>query len=188
MSEPRLSLPTEETPVLWRRYDAWRARRHHDFVAKHAGRFPGWRNRRGYRRLVLAEIPFILLALTAGVMAFFTGWFAVPLAIAVVGIITLQWLLRVVTGSIGDAPVTALDEFQLVKRNAARSFAYIAIFTLMFIPYFILVALSTQDQVSGDAVYGTAIVLITLLLCVACLPAMLTAWWLPEPDPEDLEY
>ena len=65
--------------------------------------------------------------------------------------------------------------------------AFIVLFSLMFVPYFILVALSTPDQVSGQAVYGTAIVLITLVLFAVMLPTLLTTWWMADPDPEDLD-
>ena len=34
--------------------------------------------------------------------------------------------------------------------------------------------------------YGTAVLLVALLLTAMCVPTMLVAWWMDDPDPEDL--
>ncbi len=99
--------------------------------------------------------------------------------------ITSQRLLRIITGSVGDAPVSALDEIQLAQRNSARSIAFIVLFSLMFIPYFILIAMSIPDHIDRQAIYGVAILLISLVLAAGVLPSMLTAWWMADSDPED---
>ncbi|MDY6807505.1 MAG: hypothetical protein SW127_00650 [Actinomycetota bacterium] len=187
MRDPNSAVPEEATPELWRRYDLWRARRHLRFNTKHAGQLRRWRNRRGYRTLVVSQLLTLAVAAVGAVLAYFTDWFIVPFLAAVVGSILCQYLLRIVTGSIADTPVSALDEIQAAQRNSARSMAFIVLFSLMFVPYFILVALSTPDQVSGQAVYGTAIVLITLVLFAVMLPTLLTTWWMADPDPEDLD-
>ncbi|MCX2967092.1 hypothetical protein VX037_02995 [Gordonia sp. Z-3] len=187
MRDPNSAVPEEATPEFWRRYDLWRAQRHLRFNTRHAGSLRRWRNRRGYRTLVVCQLVILAVAGIAAVLSYFTEWFIVPFGVAVVGSLVCQYLLRIVTGSIADTPVSALDEIQAAQRNSARSMAFIVLYSLMFVPYFILVALSTQDQVSGDAVYGTAIVLITLVLCAVMLPTLLTTWWMSDPDPEDLE-
>ena len=83
--------------------------------------------------------------------------------------------------------MSALDEIQLAQRNSARSIAYFALFTLMFIPYAILVTLGGFDQVRGQYVYGTGMLLIALVLGAVFIPSMLTAWWMADADPEDLD-
>ncbi|MYR06573.1 hypothetical protein GTV32_09735 [Gordonia sp. SID5947] len=180
------AIPEEATPALWRRYDEWRAGRHLRFNEKHAGRLTSWRNRRGARRLVLLQVATLVLALAGALMSFVTAWFLIPFLLGVFGSIAVQYALRIVTGSIADTPVPALDEIQLAQRNSARSIGFAVLYTLMFIPYIILIVLGTQDSVSGQSVYGTAILLITLVVIAVVLPTMLTAWWMNDPDPEDL--
>ena len=48
-----------------------------------------------------------------------------------------------------------------------------------------LIGLSNLDNVDPQAIYGVAILLISLMLAAAVLPSMLTAWWMADPDPED---
>ncbi|AZG45350.1 hypothetical protein [Gordonia insulae] len=186
MRDPHSAIPEEATPALWRRYDNWRAERHLRFNARHAGRLRSWRTRRGARRLVLLQIVSLLVALAGAVMAFSTYWFAVPFAVGLIGSVATQYALRIVTGSVADTPVPALDEIQLAQRNSARSIGFVAVYVLMFIPYAILIVLGSRDDVPGQLVYGTAVLLITLLVCGIVLPTMLTAWWMNDPDPEDL--
>ncbi|MBN0973168.1 MULTISPECIES: hypothetical protein [unclassified Gordonia (in: high G+C Gram-positive bacteria)] len=186
MNDPNSAIPEEATPALWRRYEEWRGRRHQEFNDKNAHRLTSWRTRRTYRRLVLVQAFFAILLILSSILAFFdTGIFLVPFLIGLAGIITTLYLTRIVTGSIADTPVTALDEIQVAQRNSARSIGFTVLYSLMFIPYAVLVVLSFDDQVSGQAVYGSAILLITLVLAAICVPTMLTAWWMADPDPED---
>ena len=187
MTDPYSAIPENATPALWRRYDEWRGARHIRFAEKHANTLPGWRNRRTARRLVLLQVLALISIFVGAVVAFFSsGWTTIPLFLGVVLTFVAQYLLRVVTGSIGDAPVTALDEFQLAQRNSARSIAFFVLFSVMFIPYFVLVILGMRDSVDGQYVYGTAILLLALLLMAVCLPSMMIAWWMDDPDPEDI--
>ncbi|WAC54368.1 hypothetical protein [Gordonia sp. SL306] len=186
MRDPNSAIPEEATPALWRRYDEWRAGRHLRFNEKHAGALNSWRNRRGARRLVLTQVTTLTVALAGAVMAFSTMWFAIPFIIGVLGSCAAQYALRIVTGSVADTPVPALDEIQLAQRNSARSIGFFVLYTLMFIPYLILIVLGSRDSVSGQSVYGTGILLITLVVIAVVLPTMLTAWWMNDPDPEDL--
>lgn len=188
MNDPNSAIPEEATPALWRRYEEWRGRRHQEFNDKNAHRLTSWRTRRTYRRLVFVQAFFAILLILSSILAFFdTGIFLVPFLIGLAGIITTLYLTRIVTGSMADTPVTALDEIQVAQRNSARSIGFTVLYSLMFIPYAVLVVLSFDDQVSGQAVYGSAILLITLVLAAICVPTMLTAWWMADPDPEDLE-
>ncbi|MFW0785395.1 hypothetical protein AAFP35_12815 [Gordonia sp. CPCC 206044] len=185
MSDPNSAIPPEATPSLWRRVDEYRAEQHLKFNAKNAGRLPGWRNRRGYRTLVVAQLVALTIGLIGAVMSFFTNWFFVLFFASVIATGVCMYLLRIVTGSIADTPPAALDEIQLAQRNSARSIGFFVCYTLMFIPYAILIVLSMRDQVSGSAVYGTAIVMIVLMVFAAQVPTMLVTWWMSDPDPED---
>lgn len=186
MYDPNSAIPESAKPALWRRYDDWRGERHRNFVRRNARRMPQWRTRRGYRTVVCLQLACIVVLLAGAITAFVSkSWFLLPFILGVGGIIICQRILRIITGSIGDAPVTALDEIQLAQRNSARSIAFFALFSLMFIPYLLLIALSLRDTVSGNAVYGVAVVTISLMLVAGVLPSMLTAWWMADADPED---
>ncbi|WHU48040.1 hypothetical protein QNM97_03285 [Gordonia sp. L191] len=186
MYDQNSAIPEDAQPELWRRYDEWRGERHRRFTARHAHRLPRWRNRRAYRRVVVAQALAIALMTVGAVIGFFSDvWFLPPWILGAVVTITAQRLLRIITGSVGDAPVSALDEIQLAQRNSARSIAFIVLFSLMFIPYFILIAMSIPDHIDRQAIYGVAILLISLVLAAGVLPSMLTAWWMADSDPED---
>ncbi|ACY20567.1 hypothetical protein Gbro_1275 [Gordonia bronchialis DSM 43247] len=188
MRDPNIAIPEESTPALWRRYDEWRGQRYQRFNEQHAHRLIGWRNRRGYRRLVVLLALMLAILLASTIMAFaLPGWFFIPFVAGLLGVMAALYLLRIATGSIADSPVSALDEIQLAQRNSARSIGLFVMFTLMFIPYLILIVISAgRDQVAGDLVYGTAVLLVALLLTAMCVPTMLVAWWMDDPDPEDL--
>ena len=188
MHDPNSAIPDEAKPAVWLRYDEWRGERHRRFNERHAHRLIGWRRRKVYRRLVVAQGLCVLLVVVGALVAFVSRqWFVIPLAAGIVGALICQRLVRIVTGSIGDAPVSALDEIQLAQRNSARSIAYFTLFMLMFIPYVLLVVLGGFDEVKGQYVYGTGMLLIALVLVAAFIPSMLTAWWMADADPEDLE-
>lgn len=187
MNDPNSAIPEHATPRLWRRYEDWRGRRHQDFNAKHAHQLHSWRNQRTYRKLVLLLAFFIVTLTGSSILAFLhVSWFLIPFGIGLIGLMTMLSLLRIVTGAIADTPTSALDEIQVAQRNSARSIGFVVMYTLMFIPYFVLIALSFRDEVPGQWVYGTAILLICLVVAAMCVPTMLTAWWMSDPDPEDL--
>ncbi|SDU58350.1 hypothetical protein [Gordonia westfalica] len=187
MNDPNSAFPEAVKPELWRRYENWRGRRHEEFNAKHAHRLTTWRNQRAYRRLVITLLGALAFIIASSYLAFLSsGWFLLPFGVGLVSVITIQTALRIVTGSIADAPVSALDEIQLAQRNSARSFGFFVLYAVMFIPYFVLVAISMRDEVPGQWVYGSAILLISLVLTAICVPNMLIAWWMGDPDPEDL--
>lgn len=172
--------------AAWRRYDEWRATRHERFSARTAHRLPGLRNRTAYRRLVVVEAILITAMVACAIGAFSSRIYLLPYGAAIAMLVINQTILRIVTGNTSDAPVPALDEIQLAQRNSARSLGFTALYLLMFIPYAILVALSTRDQVAGQTIYGVAILHITLVVAALILPTMLNAWWMSDPDPEDL--
>ncbi|WP_328857176.1 hypothetical protein OG579_18795 [Williamsia herbipolensis] len=190
MTDPHSAIPEHAQPQSWRRYENWRARRYERLLAKNATRWPRLRNRRWFRRLVVLLAMFLLLLLVAAVIAFFTNeWlFFIPYLVSLSGILATLVLLKTVTGSVADAPVSALDEIQLAQRNSARSIGYLVLFTLSFIPFMMLIVMgSAFTLVSGRNVYGIGVLLITTTLIGTCTPTMLTSWWMADPDPEDFD-
>ncbi|MGZ8178782.1 hypothetical protein ACXVUM_12715 [Williamsia sp. SKLECPSW1] len=187
MSDPNSAIPDHVKPAFWVRYEAWRVRHYEKAQAKNAHRLPGMRNRRGARILVGGVLTSLALLVVATVLSFFTAaWFFIPYILGLFGILGFLKLLGIVTGNIAEAPVASLDELQLAKRNSARSIGYMAVFSLMFVPYIVLILVgSARDSVSGQTVYGFGVLLITMLLIGTCSPTMLLAWWTEDPDPED---
>ncbi len=187
MSDPHSAIPEHAQPQVWRRYENWRARRYERLLAKNATKWPRLRNRRTFRRLVVLLVAFLLLLLVSAVIAFVSNtWFIVPYLISLVGILATLSVLKVVTGSVADAPVSALDEIQLAQRNSARSIGYLVLFSLMFIPFMMMIVMGSAFQlVTGQNVYGLGVLLITITLVGTCTPTILTSWWMADPDPED---
>ncbi|WP_299575077.1 hypothetical protein [uncultured Williamsia sp.] len=187
MTDPNSAIPEHVKPAFWVRYEAWRVRYYEKTQAKNAHRLVGMRNRRGARILAAGVLFSLVLLLIASAMSFvLQPWFFLPFVLGLAGVLTFLKLLGIVTGNIAEAPVASLDELQLAKRNSARSIGYLAVFSLMFIPYLVLIFVgSAADSVSGDTVYGFGILLITFLLIGTCTPTLLLAWWTEDPDPED---
>ncbi|MGJ0119681.1 hypothetical protein ACQ7HM_10785 [Williamsia sp. MIQD14] len=187
MTDPHSAIPEYAQPQLWRRYENWRAGRYERLLAKNASKFPRLRNRRSFRRLVGLLIVFLIVLTISAVIAFFSSvWFVAPYLASLFGILATLSILKVVTGAIADAPVSALDEIQLAQRNSARSIGYIVLYTLTFIPFMFLILMgSAFEKVSGQNVYGVGVVLVTIALIGSCTPTILTSWWLDDPDPED---
>ncbi|MGU3292583.1 hypothetical protein [Williamsia sp. M5A3_1d] len=186
MTDPHSTIPEHAKPALWRRYEDWRLARYERSCAKNAHRWPTLRNRRSFRRLVIALAGAETILLASAVVAIFSYWFFAPFVISIVALMLILGVLRTVTGSIIDAPVGALDEIQLAQRNSARSIGYFAVFSLSFIPYFVLIFMgSAMDLIKGQNVYGIGVLLIALMVIGVSTPTMLTAWWMADPDPED---
>lgn len=187
MTDPNSAIPDHVKPAFWVRYEAWRVRHYEKSLAKNAHRLPGMRNRRGARILVGGVVASLVLLLIATVLSFFTAqWFFIPYVLGLFGIFGFLRMLGIVTGNIAEAPVASLDELQLAKRNSARSIGYMAVFSLMFVPYLVLIVVgSARESVSGQTVYGFGVLLITVLLIGTCSPTLLLAWWTDDPDPED---
>jgi hypothetical protein len=137
---------------------------------------------------VIALVVTVVLVFASAIGTFFTMWAALPfVALIFVAMLPLVYVLRAVTRNVSDAPASALDEFELASRNAARSIAYTALWISMFIPYIVLIILSGggNNSVDGQVIYGSAVLLIVLVAGATCIPTCLIGWWLPDPDPED---
>lgn len=187
MTDPNSAIPDHIKPAPWVRYEEWRVRQYEKTQAKNAHRLAGMRNRRGARILACGVLVSLVLLVIASAMSFVSHvWFFIPFILGLAGVFGFLKLLGIVTGNIAEAPVASLDELQLAKRNSARSIGYLAVFSLMFIPYLALIFVgSSVESVSGHTVYGFGVLLITLMLVGTCSPTLLLAWWTEDPDPED---
>lgn len=187
MTDPNSAIPDHIKPAPWVRYEEWRVRQYEKTQAKNAHRLAGMRNRRGARILACGVLVSLVLLVIASATSFVSHvWFFIPFILGLAGVFGFLKLLGIVTGNIAEAPVASLDELQLAKRNSARSIGYLAVFSLMFIPYLALIFVgSSVESVSGHTVYGFGVLLITLMLVGTCSPTLLLAWWTEDPDPED---
>jgi hypothetical protein len=188
MNDPNTVIPESSKPDWWRGYEDWQLRRHERFVRRYGHRLPGLRNRRSARRLVIALVITVALVFATAIGTFFTMWAALPfVALIFMAMVPLVYVLRAVTRNVTEAPASALDEFELASRNAARSIAYTALWISMFVPYIVLIILSGggNNSVDGQVIYGSALLLIVLVAGATCIPTCLIGWWLPDPDPED---
>ena len=187
MTDPNSAIPDHIKPAPWVRYEEWRVRQYEKTQAKNAHRLAGMRSRRGARILACGVLVSLVLLVIASAMSFVSHvWFFIPFILGLAGVFGFLKLLGIVTGNIAEAPVASLDELQLAKRNSARSIGYLAVFSLMFIPYLALIFVgSSVESVSGHTVYGFGVLLITLMLVGTCSPTLLLAWWTEDPDPED---
>lgn len=188
MNDPNSVIPESAKPAWWRGYEEWQVRRHEKFLRRYGHRFPRLRNRRSARKLVVALVISVILVIASAIVMFFTMW-AAPAFIVLISFVMLPlvYVLRAVTRNVSDAPASALDEFELASRNAARSIAYTALWVSMFVPYLVLIILSGggDNSVDGQVIYGSAVLLIVLVTGATCIPTCLIGWWLPDPDPED---
>lgn len=188
MNHPNSAIPESAKPSWWLRYETWQAHSHEKFLRRWGTRFPRLRNRASSRRLVIALVVSWILVFMCSIAAFFTMWFGLPF-IALIAFVFLPvlYVLRAITLNVSDAPAAALDEIQLSTRNAARSLAFTVLWVGMFIPYLLLILISSgaDDSVSGQVIYGAGMLLIVLVVAATSIPICIVGWWLADPDPED---
>lgn len=187
MNHPNSAIPESAKPSWWLRYEAWQAKSHDKFLRRWGTRFPRLRNRRSARRLVIALIISWILVFACSMAAFFTMWFGLPfIALILFVFLPVLYVLRAITLNVSDAPAAALDEIQLSTRNAARSIAFTVLWIGMFVPYLLLIFISSgSDSVSGQVIYGAGMMLIVLVVAATSIPICIVGWWLNDPDPED---
>lgn len=187
MNHPSSAIPESAKPSWWLRYETWQAKSHEKFLRRWGTRFPRLRNRASARRLVIALIVSWILVFMCSIAAFFTMWFGLPfIALITFVFLPVLYVLRAITLNVSDAPAAALDEIQLSTRNAARSLAFTVLWIGMFIPYLLLIAISSgSDSVNGQVIYGAGMLLIVLVVAATSIPICIVGWWLSDPDPED---
>jgi hypothetical protein len=174
-------------PNLLERYQARRTRRFEVYAERWAHMLPRWRTRRRRRLLVVAlATMFLALALVAALIA--CGLERGPLLWAPMCLLFFPlWIsLQIVSGRQADAPVGALDEWEIEQRNAARSVGLTLTQTLAMIPaIWLIVVGGFTDLDNIQSAYAGGVMLLTALLVGGCTPTMILAWTRPDAEAED---
>jgi hypothetical protein len=174
-------------PNLLERYQARRTRRFELYAERWAHMLPRWRTRRRRRLLVVALATiFLTLAVVAVLIACGLEWG--PLLWPPVCLVFFPlWIsLQIVSGRQADAPVGALDEWEIEQRNAARSVGLTLTQTLAMIPaIWLIVVGGFTDLGNVQAAYAGGVMLLTALLVGGCTPTMILAWTRPDTELED---
>jgi hypothetical protein len=177
-------MSTTDTNILGR-YQAYRTRRFLENDAKTRHWLPTWRTQHRRRILTVAVLTTLFILFVLSIVTLFWHW--APLAwVPVTVVFIAAWtMLQTVSGRHGDAPVGALDEWEVQQRNEARSIGLTITQGLVLAAVVVLVVLSTFVTNDRLAYAGGLWTLIALLTGI-CSPAMILAWITPDPDPEDL--
>lgn len=185
--ESKETAPVADTDLI-ERYQQFRTRRFLKREQVWAHSLPGWRTRRRRRVLVVALLVTFAVMFGVGVLcAFGVPW--APLVWLPATLVFLPvWIgLQIVSSRRGDAPVQALDEFEIAQRNSARSIGLTITQNLMMIPvcYLIFGSVITGGT-DTDMAYAGGLLTLTVLLIGGCSPAMILGWTRPDNEPDDV--
>ncbi|MGB7364962.1 MAG: hypothetical protein WA931_18205 [Rhodococcus sp. (in: high G+C Gram-positive bacteria)] len=168
------------------RYQTYRIRRYLKHQAQYADSLPSWRSQSRRRTLVVVlTVSLVYLAAASVFTIVGPDWAPitwVPGALVMIG--TWSMIQRVV-GRKNDAPADALDEWDLERRNNARSIGFTVTQALVMTAAFVLVFGANfidADQLS----LGGGYLVIVALIAGICTPGIILAWTSPDPDPEDI--
>lgn len=167
------------------RYQAFRTRRYLQNEARYAHYLPGWRTR-SRRRLLVWILVASLVALAASSIFILVGPEWAPLTWLPGAILmSVSWTtLQIVTGRRSDAPAGALDEWDLERRNAARSIGFAITQGAVTVPALALVWATTFTDDPRLALGGGFIILSGLLVGI-CSPGIILAWTAPVDEPDE---
>ncbi|MDJ0393857.1 hypothetical protein QMK17_10995 [Rhodococcus sp. G-MC3] len=177
-------MSTPDSNVLTR-YQAYRTRRFLENDARTRNWLPNWRNRRRRRILVLALAATFVALLIIAILSLFWDWAPVLWVPATVLFIGTWSTLQIVSGRQSDAPMGALDEWEIQQRNEARSIGLTITSSAVLVAVMALILLSNGID-SEELAYAGGLWTLVALLFGGCSPAMILAWITPDPDPEDL--
>ena len=162
---------TQTEPTIIDRYQDFRTRRFLKHERTYANALPGWRTQRRRRMLVVG------LALTFAFMTF------VSVLCACLVYFPLLIVLQIVSSRQGDAPMGALDEFELQQRNSARSIGLTVTQSLMLVPIFYLIfGAVITDGTDTAMAYAGGLMALTALTIGGCTPAMILGWTKRDAD------
>jgi hypothetical protein len=166
------------------RYQNFRTRRFHKFESRYADSLPRWRSQRRRRALVMAlAAAFTFMAVVSVMCAFGIRWAPLLWLPACVVFFPVWIVLQIVSGRRGDAPESALDEYEMQQRNSARSIGLTVTQNLMLLPIFYLIFGSVMTGGADvDMAYAGGLMVTTVLLIGGCLPAMILGWVRPNPE------
>ncbi|MDV7988772.1 hypothetical protein [Rhodococcus sp. IEGM 1374] len=177
---------SERTDILTR-YQAYRTRRFLENDAKTRHWLPAWRTQHRRRILVVALSVVLFSFFVISITSLFVEWAAIAWIPAVLLFLPIWTALQTVSGRHGDAPVGALDEWEVQQRNEARSIGLTITQTLVMAAAFASIFLSTANDEMPRLAYAGGGWTLAALLAGICSPAMILAWITPDPELEDTE-
>ncbi|CAM2770035.1 DUF3180 domain-containing protein [Prescottella defluvii] len=168
------------------RYEDFRTRRFLRREAQTANWLPRWRTRARRRTLVVVLAVFFTGMFVTSIGSYFADAFALGWLVLAVPFLPTWTILQIVSSRQSDAPRLALDEREITERNSARSIGLTTLQWLILLPIFALVWGAGFDGIDHRALaYAGGSTVLSALLLGGCLPAMILAWTLPDPDPDD---
>jgi hypothetical protein len=168
------------------RYQNYRIRRYLKAEAKYAQSLPSWRSQARRRILVGILVAAILMLVASSIFAFFGPDWAPLTWVPGALVMTASWsAIQMVSGRRSDAPADALDEWDLQRRNSARSIGFAVTQAFVMIPAFVLIW-GTSFTDDPRLALGGGFLILSGLIAGICTPGIILAWTNPDPDPEDL--
>ena len=177
-------MTTPDSNILTR-YQDYRTRRFLENDAKTRHMLPTWRTQKRRRILAAAVMSTLVVLLTIAVASLFWKWAPILWVAGTVAFLVLWTMLQTASGRHSDAPVGALDEWEVQQRNEARSIGLTVTQGLVMVSVFTLIILATGYENERLAYAGALWTLVSLMAGI-CSPAMILAWITPDLDPEDL--
>ena len=178
-------MSTSDSNILTR-YQDYRTRRFLENDAKMRHRLPKWRNQKRRRMLAVAVVVILVVLLAISILSLFWHWAPILWVVATVGFLVSWTMLQTVSGRKSDAPMGALDEWEIQQRNEARSIGLTITQGLVMASVFVLIFLASGYDNERLAYAGALWTLVGLLAGI-CSPAVILAWITPDPEPEDLD-
>lgn len=167
------------------RYQAYRVRRHLANEAQYQHYLPSWRTRSRRRLLASVLVAGLAYMMAASVFILFGPEWSPLLWIPGAALMSVAWtVMQIVSGRRSDAPADALDEWELARRNSARSIGFAVTQAIVTVPAVALILTTTYTDDPRLALGGGFVVL-TAVLIGTCTPGIILAWTAPEDDPED---
>lgn len=172
------------TPDILTRYQAYRTRRFLENDAKTRHWLPAWRTQHRRRILVVATGIVLSTFYIVSIGSLFSKWFALGWVLAAMAFLPVWTALQTVSGRHSDAPVGALDEWEIQQRNEARSIGLTITQTLVLAAAIASIVLSTTTDEMPMLAYAGGGWTLAALMTGICSPAMILAWITPDLDPE----
>ncbi|MBY4039427.1 hypothetical protein HQO38_14030 [Rhodococcus fascians] len=174
-------------PDILTRYQAYRTRRFLENDANTRHWLPKWRTQHRRRILAIAVMAADLTFLVISISTLFFSWAAIAWIPAALIFIPIWTALQTVSGRHSDAPVGALDEWEVQQRNEARSIGLTVTQGLVMAAAFALIVLSTTFPDLPRLAYAGGGWTLAALMIGISTPAIILAWITPDPEPEDTE-
>lgn len=178
-------MTTPDAADILTRYQTFRTRRFLENDAKTRNWLPTWRTQRRRRILGVAVFAVLFALLVISILSLFWQYAPIAWLPATAAFLVLWTMLQTVSGRHSDAPVGALDEWEVQQRNEARSIGLTVTQGLVLVAVMVSIFLSIWIE-NDRLAYAGALWTLTALLAGICSPALILAWITPDPDPEDL--